>query len=100
MLPALPIPCTIVITFVTYWSSLKSSSVPTVCQLNGSRLKIGPTANASAGNVNANAATPPAPCVTAVMNRRRVTVSPSNDPGICRSAVYLDFAPCVCRSAT
>ena len=26
------------------------------------------------------------------MNRRRVTVSPSNAPGICRSAVYFDFA--------
>ena len=32
---------------------------------------------------NAAAATPPAPCAVSVMNRRRVTVSPSKAPGIC-----------------
>ncbi len=33
------------------------------------------------------------------MNRRRVTVSPSNAPGMSRSAVYLDLAS-LCRSGT
>ena len=35
-------------------------------------------------------ATAPAVCVVSVMNRRRVTVSPSKAPGMLRSAVYLD----------
>ncbi len=34
---------------------------------------------------------PPAACAVPVMKRRRVTVSPSNEPGICASAVVLGF---------
>ena len=52
---------------------------------------IGPIANASAGSVKAPTATTPARLALPVMNRRRVTVSPSNAPGIDRSAVYLDL---------
>ncbi len=45
----------------------------------------------SAGSVNAAAATPPAAWAVPVMKRRRVTVSPSNEPGIFASAVVLGF---------
>src|SRR3954452_16087329 len=44
-----------------------------------------------AGRANAPAAMAPAPWVMPVMKRRRVTVSPSNAPGIWRSAVYFDL---------
>src|SRR6516164_2499450 len=71
---------------------------PTVSQVCGVLLKIGPIANASAGSVNAPTATAPATLALPVMNRRRVTVSPSNAPGIIRSAVYLDLY--LCLSAT
>ena len=54
-------------------------------------LKIGPIANPSAGSRNAPAATTPAAWLETVMNRLRVTVSPSKAPGICRSSVYLDL---------
>ena len=67
-----------------------------ICHSNGSRLKIGPSANPSAGSVKAAAATTPAPCAVTFMNRRRVTVSPSKAPGIPRSAVYLE--DCLWRS--
>ena len=76
---------------------MKSSGLPMICQSNGSRLKIGPSAKPSAGSVNAAAAMPPAPFVTAPMKRRLVTVSPSKAPGIPRSAVY--FEDCLWRSA-
>ena len=70
---------------------LKSPVAPTSSQriLPGS--KIGPSAKPSAGRVNAEAAMAPAVCAVPVMNRRRVTVSPSKAPGIRRSRVYLDF---------
>ena len=51
----------------------------------------GPKAMPSAGSVNAAVATAPAPWVVIVMNRRRVTVSPSNEPGIFASAVVFGF---------
>ena len=47
---------------------MKSEVRPIVCQLNGSRLKIGPSAKPSAGRAKAAAAIPPAPCVTTFMN--------------------------------
>ena len=93
-------PWTIVITLVLYVVWVKSSGGPIGCQSKGTRLNSGPSAKPSAGSVNAAAATRPLPCVTTFMNRRRVTVSPSNAPGICRSAVYLDLKPSLCRSAT
>ena len=64
--------------------------MPTGTQLCGVLLNIGPTAKASAGSVKAPAAIAPAVWAEPVMNRRRVIVSPSNAPGIRRSAVYLD----------
>src|SRR5271167_1700109 len=54
-------------------------------------LKIGPIAKPSAGSTKAAVATAPAPLAVTVMNLRRVTVSPSNAPGMPRSSVYLDF---------
>ena len=70
----------------------KSSGAPTVSHCTSGRSKSAePAAKPSAGSRNAEAATAPAPCAVSVMNRRRVTVSPSKAPGICRSAVYLDF---------
>ena len=53
--------------------------------------KIGPIAKASAGSVKPAAINAPAPWTVPVMKRRRVTVSPSNAPGMPRSAVYLDL---------
>src|ERR1700690_2274090 len=67
------------------------SGVPTVCQPSVSFLKIGPIAKASAGSAKPIVASAPAPCAVPVMNRRRVTVSPSKAPGIPRSAVYFDL---------
>src|SRR5579872_3181549 len=67
------------------------SGGPTGCQPSESFLKIGPTANASAGSVKPIAISAPAPWAVPVMNRRRVTVSPSKAPGMPRSAVYLDL---------
>jgi hypothetical protein len=49
----------------------------------------GPRAKPSAGSTKAETATAPATLTVPVMNRRRVTVSPSKAPGIPRSAVYL-----------
>src|SRR5471032_3124246 len=67
------------------------SGVPTVCQGSESLEKIGQIANATAGSAKPIVASAPAPCTVPVMNRRRVTVSPSKAPGIPRSAVYLDL---------
>src|ERR1700730_3089207 len=67
------------------------SGVPTVCQGSESLEKIGPSENASAGSAMPIVNSAPAPCTVPVMNRRRVTVSPSKAPGIPRSAVYLDL---------
>src|SRR3954452_2779763 len=59
--------------------------------MTGARSKIAePAAKPSAGSRKADAATAPAPCTVRVINRRRVTVSPSKAPGMLRSAVYLD----------
>src|ERR1700724_2443467 len=62
-----------------------------VCQPSDTLEKIGPIAKASAGSAKPIVASAPAPCTVPVMNRRRVTVSPSKAPGIPRSAVYLDL---------
>src|SRR5215207_5743046 len=59
------------------------------CQRKSWRSNTGPSAKASAGSVKAAAARPPSACVLPTMNRRRVTVSPSNAPGMLRSAVVL-----------
>ena len=71
--------------------SVKSAGRPIACQVHCWRLKIGAIANPSAGSVNAAAATAPAPLAARFINRRRVTVSPSNAPGMPRSSVYFDF---------
>ena len=65
-------------------------TLPTVAHVWGVLLKMGPIENASAGSVKAPAAIAPAVCAVPVMKRRRVIVSPSNAPGIRRSAVYLE----------
>src|SRR5579863_8953995 len=67
------------------------SGVPTVCQGSESFLKIGPIAKATAGSEAPITTSAPPACAVPVMNRRRVTVSPSKAPGIPRSAVYLDL---------
>src|SRR3954454_650962 len=91
VLPASPIPGTSVKIRGTYVSSGNSSTEPTSCQRTGVFSNSGPSAKPMAGSRNAEAATAPAAWVVPVMNRRRVTVSPSNAPGIPRSDVYLDF---------
>src|SRR5688500_20367366 len=78
-------------TFGTYVSSGKSSTAPTVSHCTSGRSKSAePAAKPSAGSAKADTATAPAPCTVSVMKRRRVTVSPSKEPGMPRSAVYLD----------
>ena len=52
---------------------------------------IGPSAKPSVGRPNAAVAMPPAASAPPVMNPRRVTVSPSNAPGVPRSLVYRDL---------
>ena len=79
------------ITLVMYVLSGKSTGRPIACHCHSWRLKIGAMANPSAGRVNAATATAPAPLAARFINRRRVTVSPSNAPGMFRSAVYFDF---------
>src|SRR5277367_6828175 len=69
----------------------KMSGGPTGCHPSETLLKIGPIAKARAGSVNPIVISAPALCTVPVMNRRRVTVSPSNAPGMPRSAVYLDL---------
>src|ERR1700744_2927262 len=69
--------------------------------MTGARSKIAePAAKPSAGRANAEAATMPAPWTVRVISRRRVTVSPSNAPGMFRSAVYLDCGGFLRGSAT
>ena len=78
----------------------KSSGLPTGLQIASGRSNSAePAAKPSTGSVNAIAAAAPEPCAASVMKRRRVTVSPSNAPGMLRSAVYLDFAVFLIRSA-
>ena len=65
--------------------------MPTGFQITGARSKIAePAAKPSAGRSTAAVATAPAVCVVATIRRRRVMVSPSNAPGILRSAVSLE----------
>ena len=75
-----------------YVSFGKSSGLPTACQRTGGRSNNAePTAKPRAGSVNVATATAPAPWTVKPIRRRRVTVSPSNAPGMRRSDVYLDF---------
>src|ERR1700722_54577 len=69
----------------------KMSGGPTGCQSSETLVKIGPIAKASAGSVKPIVISAPALCTVPVMNRRRVIVSPSNAPGMPRSAVDLDL---------
>src|SRR3954453_18343052 len=85
-------PDTIVMTFGMYVASLKSPVAPTACQGCSCFSNSGPRAKPSAGRTNAAVATAPVRCTVPVMKRRRVIVSPSNAPGMPRSAVYLDLA--------
>jgi len=71
----------------TYVSSPNSLMRPTACQGCSFSSNTGPSANPRAGSRNAPAATAPPTWAVVVMKRRRVTVSPSKAPGICRSAV-------------
>ena len=65
--------------------------MPTGVQMTGARSKIAePAAKPSAGSTTAAVATAPAVWTVPTMKRRRVTVSPSNAPGMLRSAVYLE----------
>src|SRR5688572_17111372 len=85
-------PWTVVTTFGTYVSSGKSSGGPTGSQTAGGRSNSAePTAKPSAGSVNVATAMPPPTWTARPIARRRVTVSPSNAPGIRRSDVYLGF---------
>ena len=83
-----------------YVSSGKSAIGPTVSQCCSFFSKTGPRAKPTAGSVNAAAAMPPAACAVPVMKRRRETVSPSNAPGICASAVVLRFLGSLCSGDT
>src|SRR3954471_7664628 len=85
-------PWTITIVFGMYVVSLKSPGAPTACQGCSCFSNSGPSAKPSAGRTNAAVATAPVRWTVPVMKRRRVTVSPSNAPGMPRSAVYLDLA--------
>src|SRR3954452_15317508 len=85
-------PWTITIVFGMYVVSLKSPVAPTACQGCSCFSKSGPSAKPSAGRTNAAVATAPVRWTVPVMKRRRVIVSPSNAPGMPRSAVYLDLA--------
>src|SRR5262245_7381709 len=82
-------PATIVMTFGTYVVSGNSSGVPTACHFSSVFSNTGPSANPSAGSAIADTATAPATFTVTPMKRRRVTVSPSNEPGMRRSDVYL-----------
>src|ERR1700761_9440078 len=61
------------------------------CHSYGLWWNTGASAKPSAGSVKVATATAPAPWAVMFMKRRRVTVSPSNAPGMLRSVVYLDF---------
>src|SRR5918992_4743223 len=85
-------PLTVVITFGTYVSSGKSAGSPTGSQVAGGRSNTAePAAKPRAGSVKVATAIPPPAWTARPMARRRVTVSPSNAPGMSRSLVYLDF---------
>src|ERR1700742_1434112 len=90
-LPASPIPGTSTITLVWYVVSGKSDGGPIGCHANFVWWNTGARANPSAGSVKPATAIAPAPWAVMFMKFRRVTVSPSNAPGILRSAVYLDL---------
>src|SRR4051794_16638970 len=65
---------------------------PTGVQIGSGRSNSGvPAAKPSTGRVKPITASAPAPLTTPTMNRRRVTVSPSNAPGMLRSVVYFDL---------
>src|SRR4051812_4256689 len=85
-------PETIVMTFGMYVVSLKSPVGPTACQGCSCFSNSGPSAKPRAGRTKAAVATAPVTWTVPVMNRRRVIVSPSNAPGMPRSAVYFDLA--------
>src|SRR4051795_700656 len=85
-------PWTIAIVLGMYVVLLKSPGAPTACQGCSCFSNSGPSAKPSAGRTKAAVATAPVTLTAPVMNRRRVTVSPSNAPGMPRSAVYLDLA--------
>src|SRR5438445_7570912 len=91
VLPASPMPGVIVMTLVMYVLAGKSTGLPTGCHSHGACLKIGAMAKPSAGSANAAVATAPAPFAARFMKRRRVTVSPSYEPGMFRPSVYFDF---------
>ena len=82
-------PSTIVMTFGTYVSSGNSSIGPTACQRCSCFSNTGPSAKPRAGSTKAAVATAPATWTVPVIIRRRVIVSPSKEPGIRRSEVYL-----------
>src|SRR3954462_8679251 len=83
-----------VTTFGMYVSGPNWSTGPTSFHGWSCFSKTGPRAKPSAGSAMAETATAPATLAAPVMNRRRVTVSPSKAPGIRRSVVYLDL---ICR---
>src|SRR4051794_17295166 len=85
-------PSTSVITFGTYVSSGNSSGRPTGCHRILCSSNSGPRAKPSAGSRIAEVAMAPVAWTVPTMKRRRVTVSPSNAPGMPRSAVYLLLA--------
>ncbi|MFL5831531.1 MAG: hypothetical protein ACJ76X_16565 [Solirubrobacteraceae bacterium] len=91
-MPTSPTPGTTVSTLVVYVLLGKSDGAPIGCHSNGTRLNSGPSANPSAGSVKAATVIAPAPLTARPIRRRRVTVSPSNAPGMLRSAVYLGLA--------
>src|SRR5215211_2116561 len=90
-LPTLPMSALSVMARGTYVSFGMSASGPTSFQAWSTSLKTGPSAKASVGSTNAAVARPPKRCTVPPMARRRVIVSPSNAPGMRRSAVYFDF---------
>src|SRR6185437_5034880 len=83
-------PGSIVITSGTYSTLLNRETGPTRCHVSGVCENTGPIAKPRAGSVNAAAAITPVACAVPLMNRRRVTVSPSKAPGSWRSCVYLE----------
>src|ERR1044072_4205141 len=91
-------PRSIVIVRGMYVSSGKSAIGPTDSHTAAWLSNTGPKAMPRAGSGNAADAMPPAVRALAEMKRRRVTVSPSNAPGIFASAVVLGF--CLRSSGT
>src|SRR3954452_733276 len=81
----------IVIVRGMYVLSGKSAIGPTASQRRSTLSNIGPIAKPSAGSVKAAVAIAPPVWTVAVMNRRRVSVSPANAPGTCSSEVRRGF---------